>query len=155
MMRIWGRVGSPNVQKVTYCAHELGLAYDLIAAGHLASRCQRVLVPGNELQRSDPHHRRRWLRPLASTARHRKLPACDQCAIGIAFLKPLGFMHFRYYEIVSADGFQNVKAVLPKEDAGTKYARFGACFINTDAPTSLAMDCCNGETRKSSTEFFN
>ena len=34
MMRIWGRTGSPNVRKVTWCAHELGLAYDRIDAEH-------------------------------------------------------------------------------------------------------------------------
>jgi glutathione S-transferase len=33
-MRVWGRTGSPNVQKVIWCANELGLPYDLIAAGH-------------------------------------------------------------------------------------------------------------------------
>ena len=34
MMRIWGRTGSPNVHKVIWCAHELGLPYDRIDAGH-------------------------------------------------------------------------------------------------------------------------
>lgn len=34
MLRIWGRRDSPNVQKVTWCVHELGLSYERIDAGH-------------------------------------------------------------------------------------------------------------------------
>lgn len=34
MLRIWGRLDSPNVQKVVWCAEELGLPYDRIDAGH-------------------------------------------------------------------------------------------------------------------------
>lgn len=33
MLRIWGRVSSVNVQKVLWCADELGLAYERIDAG--------------------------------------------------------------------------------------------------------------------------
>jgi len=33
MLRIWGRVTSVNVQKVVWCAEELGLAYERIDAG--------------------------------------------------------------------------------------------------------------------------
>ena len=33
MLRIWGRVSSVNVQKVVWCADELGLAYERIDAG--------------------------------------------------------------------------------------------------------------------------
>ena len=32
-MRIWGRLSSVNVQKVVWCADELGLAYERIDAG--------------------------------------------------------------------------------------------------------------------------
>ena len=34
MLRIWGRTDSPNVQKVMWCVHELGLPYERIDAGH-------------------------------------------------------------------------------------------------------------------------
>ena len=33
MLRIWGRLSSVNVQKVVWCADELGLAYERIDAG--------------------------------------------------------------------------------------------------------------------------
>lgn len=33
MLRIWGRVSSLNVQKVVWCANELGVAYERIDAG--------------------------------------------------------------------------------------------------------------------------
>jgi glutathione S-transferase len=33
MLRIWGRISSINVQKVVWCADELGLAYERIDAG--------------------------------------------------------------------------------------------------------------------------
>jgi glutathione S-transferase len=33
MLRIWGRLSSVNVQKVVWCADELGLAYERIEAG--------------------------------------------------------------------------------------------------------------------------
>jgi glutathione S-transferase len=33
MLRIWGRISSINVQKVVWCAEELGLAYERIDAG--------------------------------------------------------------------------------------------------------------------------
>ena len=33
MLRIWGRISSVNVQKVLWCADELGLAYERIDAG--------------------------------------------------------------------------------------------------------------------------
>ena len=33
MLRIWGRVSSVNVQKVLWCADELGLAYERVDAG--------------------------------------------------------------------------------------------------------------------------
>ena len=33
MLRIWGRLSSVNVQKVVWCAEELGLAYERIEAG--------------------------------------------------------------------------------------------------------------------------
>jgi glutathione S-transferase len=33
MLKIWGRVSSVNVQKVVWCADELGLAYERIEAG--------------------------------------------------------------------------------------------------------------------------
>jgi glutathione S-transferase len=34
MLKIWGRTDSPNVQKVMWCVHELGLPYERIDAGH-------------------------------------------------------------------------------------------------------------------------
>lgn len=33
MLKIWGRTNSVNVQKVIWCAEELGIAYDRIDAG--------------------------------------------------------------------------------------------------------------------------
>ncbi|HET6263287.1 MAG TPA: glutathione S-transferase, partial [Usitatibacter sp.] len=33
MLRIWGRLSSVNVQKVVWCADEMGLAYERIDAG--------------------------------------------------------------------------------------------------------------------------
>jgi len=33
MLRIWGRISSVNVQKVVWCAEELGIAYERIEAG--------------------------------------------------------------------------------------------------------------------------
>ncbi len=33
MLRIWGRISSINVQKVVWCAEELGLAYERVDAG--------------------------------------------------------------------------------------------------------------------------
>ncbi len=40
MLRIWGRISSVNVQKVVWCAEELGLAYERLDAGGAFGRVE-------------------------------------------------------------------------------------------------------------------
>lgn len=96
MLRIWGRLSSINVQKVVWCANELGLHYERIDAGRSFG-----IVDTPEYRRLNPNGRRRALRSSdAQLAEHAHVGGA---AFTVADI-PLGCAAHRWYGLPTWHG---------------------------------------------------